>query len=142
MLHGIGELLVEVFGEGWARVVGEDANEHDGIVLDMRSLVVLLGEELADLRGCCGGRRRAALSCFDDGREMEDFLALRLSVHEQNMCVVTYRVSCSRFTEQPLSSYQLSRSWRDMAQLTTPRAAFASGVSALLSTGYSCAMRA
>lgn len=76
MLHCVGERLVEVLREGRARIVGQDANEHDGIVLDVCARVVLLGEELADLGGSGGGGRRAGLGGFDDGGEMEDFFAL------------------------------------------------------------------
>lgn len=49
MLHRVGEVLIKVLGKGRAWIVGQDANEHDRIVLDMWCLVVLLGQEFADL---------------------------------------------------------------------------------------------
>jgi hypothetical protein len=52
---------------------------------------------------------------------------------------IAYRVGGAGLAEQPLSPYQLSRPRRNTARLTTPRAAFASGVSAPLSAGTSCA---
>ena len=52
---------------------------------------------------------------------------------------IAYRVGGARLAEQPLFPYQLSRPRRNTARLTTPRAAFASGVSAPLSAGTSCA---
>jgi hypothetical protein len=42
----------------------------------MWACVVLLGEELADLCGSCGGSLRTGLGGLDDSREMEHFFAL------------------------------------------------------------------
>jgi hypothetical protein len=76
MLHRIGELLVQVLGKGRTWVVGEDPDEHDGIVLHMGARVVVFGQELADLGSCrlrCGGARDGGL---DDGGQVEDFFSL------------------------------------------------------------------
>lgn len=76
MLDSIGEWLVEVLGEGLAWVVGQYPNEHNRIVLDVWTRVVLLGKKRSDLpcgSSCCSGTRDGG---FDNSREMEDFFAL------------------------------------------------------------------
>lgn len=42
LLDRFRKLIVEVGGESWSGMVGEDANEHDGIVLSVCILVVVL----------------------------------------------------------------------------------------------------
>lgn len=76
MLHSICKGLVEVLGEGWAWIVGQDADEHNRIILNMGACIVLLGKELANLGGGGGGGLGTGLCSLDDGREVEDFLAL------------------------------------------------------------------
>lgn len=43
---------IEVASEGLAWIVGQDADQHDGIVLNSR--FVVLGEAFSDLVGCGG----------------------------------------------------------------------------------------
>ena len=76
MLHCIRKALVEVLRKGWAWVVGQNADEHDRIVLDMRARVVLLGKKLANLACCSGSSLGTGLGGFDDSWEVEDFFAL------------------------------------------------------------------
>jgi hypothetical protein len=76
VLDRVREALVNVLGEGLTRVVGQDAYDHDSIILYMRAGIVLLGEELANL---CGRRCCSAWTCdggFDDSGEVEHFFAL------------------------------------------------------------------
>lgn len=80
MLDRVGELLVDVFGEGSTGVVGQDPYEHDGIVLDMGAIVVVFGEKLADLGSSCLGGLGTCDGGFNDGRQVEDFFALDQSV--------------------------------------------------------------
>ena len=70
MLDRVRKLLIEVLCEGLARVVGQNSNEHDSVVLNVGPGVVLFREKLADLR-------RRGLRCiwtgnrrFDNGREV------------------------------------------------------------------------
>jgi hypothetical protein len=76
VLHCIRKALVKVLREGWAWVVGQNADEHDRIVLDMGACVILLGKELANLVGGGGSSLGTGLGGFDDSWEMEDFFAL------------------------------------------------------------------
>lgn len=75
VLDRLGELLVEVPREGRARVVGEDAHEHDGVVLVRGLEVVAPGEVLADEARALGGGGGGGLGGVDDGGEEEDFVA-------------------------------------------------------------------
>ena len=108
ILDCIGKVLVEVLGEGSSRVVGEDANEHYGIVLGMGASVILFGQKLADLgsgRRCCAGTCDGRL---DDGGQVQDFLALdsrhgyydRLDMWLDQ--AESYRVRCTGFTKESL----------------------------------------
>lgn len=73
MLDRVGELFIQMLGEGRTGVVGQNPDEHDGIVLDMWLGVVFFGEEFANVLGgylsgdgtCDGG--------LDDDGEMEHF---------------------------------------------------------------------
>jgi hypothetical protein len=76
MLHCVRELLVHVLGEGLARVIGQYPDEHDGIVLDMRAVIVLLGEELANLLGGCRCSSWACDGGLDNRGEVQHFFAL------------------------------------------------------------------
>jgi hypothetical protein len=71
----VGKLLVHVLGEGGAGVVGQYPDEHDGIVLHMGAVIVLLGEELADLGASSGCRAGACDSGLDNRGQVEYFFA-------------------------------------------------------------------
>lgn len=77
LLGGIEELLVvEVAREGRARVVGQDARQHDGVVLPRRLGRVVAVQELADDARALGGRGGGRLGRLDDRREEGDLVAL------------------------------------------------------------------
>ena len=76
VLDRVGKGLVEVLGKGGAGIVGQDADEHDGVVLHVGPVVVVLGQEDAHLTGGGGGGGGAGNGGLDDGGQVEDFLAL------------------------------------------------------------------
>ena len=110
MLDCVGELLVEVLGEGGSWVVGQDPNEHDGIVLDMRAVEVLLGEEDADLScggcGCVG----ACDGGLDNGRQVEDLFTLGMLVGVCMLCSTRHTELAAPDSQK--SIYSLSAWWR------------------------------
>lgn len=75
LFHCAHERLVEVAGEGRTRVVAEDADEHDGVVLHMRLLAPVLGEKGADLLGGGGGGGGRGFSGLDDDGQVQHLLA-------------------------------------------------------------------
>ena len=76
VLAGIGKLGVNVSRKHGTGVLGEDAEEHDGVVLPGSSLVVFLAHEFADEACAFGGGSGGGLGGLDDGRKEEDFIAL------------------------------------------------------------------
>ena len=75
LFHSSYELGVKVLREGPGRVVGQDAGQHNRIVLCITSTVVLLAQVSAD--GGCGFFRgcRTRFGGIDNGWKMEVFLA-------------------------------------------------------------------
>lgn len=69
------ELVIEVLGKGSAWVVGENAGEHDGIVLGVAALVVLFAEKATDGIGGFAGSEGRGLGSIDDGGEVEVLVA-------------------------------------------------------------------
>lgn len=65
------ELSVEVARKRMARVVDEDANQHDGIVVDGPGGGSWVGEELANAIGGFFGGVGAGFGAFDDGGEVD-----------------------------------------------------------------------
>jgi len=78
VLDGGYEFGIDVAGKGGAWVIGQDANEHDGIVLNMGSRRVLHGQILADVLGGDGSSGGRRLGSFDNDGQMEDLLALAM----------------------------------------------------------------
>lgn len=70
----LGEVLVEVPGEGGAGVVGEDADEHEGIILDIGPRVVVLLEIVAYHIGALLGSTRRGLGGVDDRWQINDLI--------------------------------------------------------------------
>lgn len=70
----------------------------------MRTVVVLFGEELADLSGSGVGSLGACDGGFDDGRQMKDFFALTCLVMTFiiNPGKTTNRICTTRFAEESL----------------------------------------
>lgn len=73
LFHSLDEALVEASREGRPRVVAQDANQHNSIVLDVWLFRIVATEEVLDL--LCGGGSGdwRGLGCFDYDREVEDF---------------------------------------------------------------------
>lgn len=78
MLDSVGELLINVLCEGWAGIISEYPYEHNSIVLDVRTVVIILGQKLADLGGGSLGCLWACDGGLDDGGQVEDLFTLGL----------------------------------------------------------------
>lgn len=74
-LHRVHEFLIDVSREGRAGIVGQDAHQHQGIVLAGRLGPVVLLQILADQVGAFGGSLWRRFGRLNDGREVEDFVA-------------------------------------------------------------------
>lgn len=76
LLDCLHELRVHVPRKCLPWIVGQDADEHNAIVLHVRLRRVVFREVLSDDIGCslCSGRRR--LAGFDNRWEVKDFFAL------------------------------------------------------------------
>jgi hypothetical protein len=77
---GADELGVDMAGEGGARMVGQDPDEHDGIVLGVLRLCGL-GEVVANQGDGLFGSSRGGLGGLNDGGEVQEVIAL-LTVDE------------------------------------------------------------
>lgn len=67
---------IEIASERRARVIREDADQHDRIVLADASRAIGLGQELVDLVRSSMGGSRGRLGGLDDGREVQELIAL------------------------------------------------------------------
>lgn len=76
VLDSLYEFGIDVPGERPARVVGQNADQHDAVVLHVRRCVVVAGQELADQGASFSGGRGRGLAGFDDAREIENFFTL------------------------------------------------------------------
>ena len=78
ILHGTGELGIDIARERMARVIDEDAHQHDGIVMDIPGgrdgVAQRLANAMSGLLGCIG----TGFGVFDNGREMDKFGTLLL----------------------------------------------------------------
>lgn len=70
------ELAVKVLGEAMTRVVGEDAHQHDRIVLDMVRGLDRSGEVFANAHGGLFGGCGARLGALNDEREVNELISL------------------------------------------------------------------
>lgn len=70
------EFRIEVARECGARVVGQDAHEHDGIVLGGVRGASWIGEVFSNSQGCLFGSFRAGFGGIDNLREVDDFGSL------------------------------------------------------------------
>lgn len=111
VLDRVDEFPIEVARKCRAGVVGEDAREHQRVVL-VRGFgpVILLQElsyQLCALVCCC--RRR--LGGFDDGREEGDFVALIRSVNRQHelLQVPCFRVLAGNIVDDASASKQAAQ---------------------------------
>lgn len=75
LLHRVCELLVHVPRESWARVVGENAHDHDGVVLVRRLRPVVLFQILPDEARAFGSGLRRRLGSVNDWRKVENLVA-------------------------------------------------------------------
>ena len=135
ILYRVGKGLVQVLGKRGPRVVGQDPDEHDGIVLDMGTIEVVLGEEGANLSRGGGGCIWAGDGRLDNGGEMEHFFALAAvstrAFLGRSVQVTMDIPSWPRPTHRRASvACQLARRCPGPKRPTTPLAALASGVSA------------
>ena len=75
LLHSPHKLPVEVPRKRRARVVGEDADQHDRIVLDIWLRAPFSRQKASDLLRGSGGGGWRGFGGFDDDGEVEHFLA-------------------------------------------------------------------
>jgi hypothetical protein len=76
LLRGVDKLFIDEAGEPLARVVGENADEHDGVVLARGLGPIVLGHVLADqARTLFGGDGRRN-GRFNDRGEVDNIVAL------------------------------------------------------------------
>lgn len=70
----LGEFLVEVPGKRGARVISEDADEHEGVVLEIgpcdEVFLQIVAYHVGALLGCTG----RGFGGFDDGRQVDDLV--------------------------------------------------------------------
>jgi len=81
LLNRLHELGVDISRECSARVVRQDPDQHDAIILDVRFRRVVLREVLSDNICCLFCSSRGRLAGFDDGWEVEDFFTLLLIIN-------------------------------------------------------------
>lgn len=76
LLYYRDELAVKVLGEAVTRVVGEDAHQHDRIVLDMVWGLDWGGEVFANAHSSLFGGRGARLGALNDERKVNELISL------------------------------------------------------------------
>lgn len=72
----VDNLLVHVSRKSLARVIGQDADKHDGVVLPRGARREFLVQVLSNEAGAFGGCGRGRLGGLDDWGEEEDIVAL------------------------------------------------------------------
>lgn len=70
------ELAVKILGEAVTRVVGEDAHQHNRIVLDMVRGLDRGGEVFANAHSSLFGGGGARLGALNDEREVNELISL------------------------------------------------------------------
>jgi hypothetical protein len=73
LFHSLDETLVKAARECRSRVVAQDANQHDCIVLYGRLRGIVFAEEALDLLGSGRGGGGRGFGSFDDHWKMKDF---------------------------------------------------------------------
>lgn len=76
VLNGCDELRVYVASEGMARIIGQDSNQHDSIVLDTGWGGGWVRQQLANAMGGLLRGIGTGFSALDDGREVDEFFSL------------------------------------------------------------------
>ena len=111
------EFGIEVPRERRAWVVGQDAHEHDRIVLSGVGGASGVGEVFSNSQGCFFGCLWAGFGRFDDLREVDDFGSLlrALSVMGLGVVVKDIPMRHSRSTRKMLSVRTVSNSSIDLA---------------------------
>lgn len=117
VLDGSHELGIDVAGEGMTGVIGQNADEHDGIVLHVARGAGWVGQQLADaIRGfLCGVG--AGFGIVDDRGEMEVFVSFLFiaasgsgNIGVYDTLDEAYRIA-ARFAKRVLTVRQLDMSF-------------------------------